>query len=99
MPNGWDWTEEDAYWRDHYRDRPYFSTRGGDYDFYQPGYRYGYDAATRYEGRSWGEVERDLEQDWDRYEHRGSSTWDDMKDAVRDAWDRVRARFTAGAQH
>ncbi len=28
---------------------------------------------------------------WDRYQHRGEngSTWDEIKAAVRDAWDRV----------
>ena len=39
------WEDEDEFWRAHYHERPYYSTRGGDYDFYQPGYRYGYDAA------------------------------------------------------
>ena len=26
---------------------------------------------------------------WERYEHRGQSTWESIKDAVRDAWHRV----------
>ena len=89
------WADEDEYWRTHYRERPYASTRGGDYDFYQPGYRYGYDAASRYEGREWTDVETDLSRDWDSYQHRGSSTWEDIKDAVRDAWDRVTGRRSA----
>jgi hypothetical protein len=52
----------------------------------------GFDAATRYRGRKWGDVEKDLERDWDKYPNRGSSTWQQMKDAVRDAWDRVTGR-------
>jgi hypothetical protein len=36
-------------------------------------------------------VESDLRTGWDKYEHRlsGGSTWENIKDAVRDAWHRV----------
>jgi len=88
------WTDEDSYWRGNYKTRPYASSADRDYDFYQPGYRYGYDAANRYNGRSWKDVESDLSRNWNTYEHRGKSTWDQIKDAVRDAWDRV-----TGNQH
>ena len=40
-----EWSTEDAYWRDIYRSHPYASSGTNDYRFYQPGYRYGYDAA------------------------------------------------------
>jgi len=83
------WNDDDEYWRTNYRTRPYASSAGQEYSFYQPGYRYGYEAANRYEDRSWDDVEADLSRDWDTYEHRGTSTWQQMKDAVRDAWDRV----------
>ena len=86
------WDDEDQYWRTNYRNRPYASTRGGDYDFYQPGYRYGFDAAQRYRDRDWKDVESDLSSGWNSYEYRGESTWEQMKDAVRDAWDRVTGR-------
>ena len=63
------------------------------------GYRYGFEAANRYEGRSWNEVESDLSRSWDKYEHRGNSTWEQIKDAVRDAWDRVTgSRTTVGSR-
>jgi len=83
------WDDEDAYWRTNYRDRPYASSHGKDYAFYQPGYRYGFDAANRFHDRDWSEVETDLSKNWNSYEHRGTSTWEQVKDAVRDAWDRV----------
>ena len=38
---------------------------------------------------SYPEVETDLQRDSNRYEHRGQSTWEQIKSAVRDAWDRV----------
>jgi len=33
------------------------------------------------------DVETDLPRSWNAYEHRGTSTWEQMKEAVRDAWD------------
>jgi hypothetical protein len=84
------WDDEELYWRQNYSSRPYASGRS--YDALSPGYRYGFDAAARYRGRKWADVEKDLERDWDKYPNRGSSTWQQMKDAVRDAWDRVTGR-------
>ena len=45
------WDEDDTYWRTNYRNRPYAASGGLDYDFYRPGYRYGYEAAHRYQNR------------------------------------------------
>lgn len=45
------WDEEERYWRDKWSTRPY--ARGTDYDTLSPGYRYGYESATRYRGRAW----------------------------------------------
>ena len=56
---------------------------------YRPGYRYGCEAASRYQGRNWNDVEPELSSGWNSYEHRGTSTWEHVKHAVRDAWDRV----------
>ena len=83
-----DWSTEDRYWRDNWRSRPYVTADRG-YEYYQPGYRYGYESATRYRGRDWNDVENDLRTGWDRAEYKGKSTWENMKDAVRDAWNRV----------
>jgi len=86
-----DWTAEEQYWRTNYTTRPYASADRG-FDYYQPGYRYGYEAANRHRGREWNEVEGDLRSGWDRFENRGQSTWENVKDAVRDAWNRVAHR-------
>lgn len=91
------WNDEDTYWRTNYSNRPYASS-GHEYDYYQPGYRFGYDAATRYPNRTWSDVESDLSRDWNTYEHRGTSTWEQMKDAVRDAWDRITGHRPVGAR-
>ena len=92
----WQWNDEDAYWRSNFGSRPYGST-GRKYEFYQPGFRYGFDAANRFQDRSWDDVESDLKTRWDSYEHRGESTWEQIKDAVRDAWDRVAGKHPVGS--
>jgi hypothetical protein len=83
-----DWVIEEEYWRENYQDRPYV-TPDRDFGYYSPGYRFGYDATERYPNKSWNDVESDLRRDWARYEHRGQSTWEQMKSAVKDAWDRM----------
>ena len=85
-----DWNAERDYWRTNFSSRPYART-DRPFEAYEPAYRYGYESANRYGGRQWQDVERDLRSGWDRYEHRGSSksTWEEIKDATRDAWDRV----------
>ncbi len=82
------WDSEATYWRNSWRSRPY-AQADRDYGYYEPGYRYGVDSANKYRGKQWNDVESDLRGGWDKYEHRGTGTWEHMKDAVRDAWDRV----------
>jgi hypothetical protein len=87
-----DWTTEENYWRNNYTSRPYVRANAdADFDYWSPAYRYGYDAAQRFQGHRWDEVESDLRSGWDQYEHRGSArtTWEQIKDAVRDGWDRI----------
>lgn len=64
------WDDEDTYWRENYRSRPYASSGEQAYDDYRPAYRYGYDAAGRYSGRDWNDVEADLSRDWESYKTR-----------------------------
>ena len=65
--------------------------RGQAYEHWAPAYRYGYTLAgdPRYTGRDWPAVEVDARRDWEQ-QHRG--TWEEMKDAIRYAWDKVRGR-------
>lgn len=86
------WDDEERYWRDSYNTRPY--ARNSTWEGLRGGYRYGYESAQRYPGRSWADVEPDLRRDWDMYQYRGQSTWEQVKDAVRDAWDRVTGRHS-----
>jgi hypothetical protein len=85
------WETEDNYWFENFTSRPY--ALGPDwYDRFRPGFRYGFESARHHMGREWKEAEPDLRRGWETYEHRGSDPlpWDDIKDGVRDAWDRGR---------
>jgi hypothetical protein len=83
-------TAEEAYWRENYDTQPYYEV-GYLYEDYHPAYRTGWEGRGRYEGRSFDEVERELEADYNRY--RGSSRldWDSNRIAARAAWDRFDA--------
>jgi len=63
----------------------------GNYERFQPAYRYGYTLATdkRYQGRSWGDIEPEARRTWNS-QHQNS--WEDFKDAIQYSWDKVRGR-------
>lgn len=83
-----DWTTEEQYWRNTYTSRPY-TTTNRDFDYWRPGYQYGYESGMKYQGKKWNDVENDLQTGWDRFQDRSQATWEQIKDAVRDGWNRV----------
>jgi phage tail tape-measure protein len=80
-------TAEDAYWRENHAQRPYAT--GADYATYQPAYRYGWEARSRYPDRDFSEVERELETEWATSRGQTNLEWPDAKLAARDAWNRI----------
>jgi len=88
--------EEDAYWRESYASRPY-ARSNSTYDEYRPAYQYGTDAAHRYQGRRWEDVEGHLERGWDEARSSSASAWHNIKEAVRDAWHRVERTLSGDA--
>jgi uncharacterized protein (TIGR02271 family) len=80
--------DDDTYFRNDWQSN--YASGGGSYDDYQPAYRYGSEARSKYQGRDWSDVESDLRSDWDtRYGKSGASTWEKFKNAVRRGWDKV----------
>jgi hypothetical protein len=75
--------------RSHYNTA--FAPGGSPYDRWAPAYRYGYDIATdpHYRNREWATIEPDARRDW---EQRHKGTWEEFKEAIRYAWDKVRGR-------
>jgi hypothetical protein len=91
------WDNEDRHWRERFGSRPYVTADRG-YDFYRPAYRYGWESAGRHQGRTWNDVEPDLERGWTQARGESRSTWDEIKAAVRDAWERVAGGADGGAK-
>jgi uncharacterized protein (TIGR02271 family) len=79
----------DADFRGHYTTS--LASRGHPYERWSPGYRYGYELASdpRYAGRDWTALEPEARRGWEAQQ---KGTWEEFKDTVRYAWERVRGR-------
>lgn len=82
-------TQEDAYWRDHFSDRPYVE-RGSSYNDYGPAYGVGVDAFTRNPERTFEEGEPEMSREWNDKHGASSLKWERARHAARDAWDRIK---------
>jgi hypothetical protein len=91
------WDAEDAYWQSAYRERTYARADRG-YEYYRAAYRYGAENAARRPGQEWNDAERALRRGWVAAED-GSRTWEEVKDAIRDAWDHVRGHSDDDRTH
>lgn len=83
--------ENDDYWRQNYQSRPYAADR--DYDHYAPAYSIGYDSYRMYahdRGMTYEQAEPHIRSDYERRYKDSDSTWDQVKDAVRDSWNRAK---------
>jgi hypothetical protein len=62
---------------------------GQPYDYYRPGYKFGYDMAhdRGYDHESWDHAEHEARQSWER-DARGS--WEEFKDTIRYGWEKAR---------
>ena len=82
-------TGEADYWRSNFSTRPYYLS---DYDYdtdYAPAYSFGSDMRAKYGNREWDDaLEADLRSGWEKVKAKSRLTWENAKDAVRDAWDR-----------
>lgn len=87
-------TAETEYWRNNYKSRSYIEP-GHEYEVYEPAYRYGWEAKSRHEGKSFDEVETDLGREWSSAKGSSSLGWDKARHATRDAWDRLDKGITA----
>ncbi|MDQ5857575.1 MAG: hypothetical protein M3542_04760, partial [Acidobacteriota bacterium] len=65
---------------------------GRSYDEYEPAYRYGWESASnpQFKDRKFDDIETDLERGWDKAKGKAREGWYDVKDATRDAFNRVR---------
>jgi len=61
-------------------------------------YRHGAEGAIRWRDREWSDTEHRLRADWLAGEH-GTLPWEEVRDAIRDAWDRIRGRSDDDRTH
>lgn len=82
-------TGEADYWRGEYANRPYYNSTYDYDDDYAPAYAYGNTVRSEYAGRQWDDsLESDIKQGWEKTKAKSRLTWEQAKDAVRDAFDR-----------
>lgn len=84
-----DFAAYDADFRGHYKTK--LASRGHGYERWVPAYRYGYALAAdkRYVASDWGTLEPEAQRRW---EEGGHGTWEEFKETIRYAWDKVRGR-------
>jgi uncharacterized protein (TIGR02271 family) len=77
--------------RQHYTTTFASGGQGQAYERWAPGYRYGYELASdpRYAGRDWTALEPEARRGWEAQQQ---GTWEEFKDTVRYAWEKVRGR-------
>lgn len=78
--------QSDRYHAQQFENAPF---RGADdrYEDFQPAYRYGTQARSRYGDRNWDDsLEQDLRADWDKRPDGARLTWERAKAAIKDAF-------------
>jgi hypothetical protein len=92
-PTTSNWDTENQYWQNNYNSRPYYKPNT-DYKTYEPAYHYGYDLQSRYRGKRFEDInESELERDWESMKSKTKQTWQDAKDAVKDAFNRASSKY------
>ncbi len=82
-------TGEAEYWQTEYTKRPYFDSNYT-YDDYAPAYAYGDSVRAQHADRRWDDsLEADVRHGWEATKAKSRLTWEQAKDAVRDAFDRT----------
>lgn len=89
-------TTEAEYWKNEYPTRPYAQAKAT-YEDFAPAYRMGWESGLRPDskGRTFDSVEVQLSRNWDRAKGSSHLVWGQVKDACRDAWNRVQLAGTA----
>jgi hypothetical protein len=92
-------TAETTFWHDSYKSEPYY-TDGQEFTYYEPAYRTGWEGRTRYDGKTFEDVEDELARDYRRYAaSRDAADWDEIRPATRAAWDRIDARVQSATRN
>ncbi len=89
--------ETDRHYGEQYSQAPYYR-RDFEFQDYRPAYRYGTQARSLSPNARWdADTESRLEQGWERARGDSRLSWQDAKEAVKDAWHRVERRLPGDA--
>jgi L-alanine-DL-glutamate epimerase-like enolase superfamily enzyme len=81
-------TTEDNWLRDNFESRPYYQP-GDTFETYEPVYRYGAEAESKYGDVGFDEIVDELESDWAKSAGYPGMKWPQARPAVKDAYDRT----------
>jgi hypothetical protein len=80
-------TTEDNWLKENFHSRPYVQ-KGDTFEMYEPVYRYGGHAESKYGDAGFDTIVNDLEKDWAKSEGIPGMTWPKARDAVKDSYER-----------
>ena len=81
-------SEEEKHWREQHPNQPY-AEKERPFEHYAPAYRVGAEAAQKYPGKKFEEIEDSVFRDYQRAEIGSALPWDHARHAVRAAWARL----------
>lgn len=79
---------EEEYWRKHHKDQPHAS-EDTTFEQFAPAYRVGAQAADKYPGKEFDEIEVDVALDYEKHEVGSALPWDHVRQASKAAWAKV----------
>jgi len=85
VPAAVDHKKEESYWREQHSKQPY-ADQARSFDDYAPAYRTGAEAAVKYQGKDFEEIEDDVALDYQRNKPGSALPWDHARHAVHAAW-------------
>ncbi len=83
-----DLTAEEQYWREHHATQPH-ATEDTTFEHFAPAYRVGAEAATKYPGKHFDEIEDEVALDYGKHEAGEALPWDHARRASRAAWSKL----------
>ncbi len=87
-PKPVDLTAEEKYWREHHQEQPH-ATEGTTFEHFAPAYRVGAEAAGKYPGKPFHEIEDDIALDYEKHQVGSALPWDHVRGASKAAWAKV----------
>lgn len=84
--------EEEAHWKDRYREEPYYE-KDHTYDDYGPAYRFGHESYPLHVGKNYVEAEKELGTQWDKAKGKSRLSWEQAKHAARASWHRLEEKL------